>query len=133
MPIMPSKEDVFAGVREALIEALAVDEEEVTSNATLVGDLGAESIDLLDIVYRLEKAFSIKIDRGELVPDDIVNDTKGVYVVDGKLTAAGLTEIKKRMPNADLSAFEKNPLIQNFATVITVNDMCYLVEQKLGV
>jgi acyl carrier protein len=130
---MPSKDDIFAGVREALVEALAVEEDEVTPQATLVGDLGAESIDLLDIVYRLEKGFSIKIDRGELVPDDIVNDTQGVYVADGKLTAAGLAEVKKRMPNADLSAFESNPMIQNFASIITVKDMCCLVEQKLGV
>ena len=130
---MPSKEDVFAGVKEQLVEALAVDDEQVTPEATLMGDLGAESIDLLDIVYRLEKHFSIKIDRGELVPDDIVNDTQGVYVVDGKLNAKGLEEIKKRIPFADLSSLEKNPVIQNLATVLTVKEMCYLVEQKLGV
>jgi acyl carrier protein len=130
---MPSKEDVFAGVQEQLVEALAVDDDQVTPEATLMGDLGAESIDLLDIVYRLEKHFSIKIDRGELVPDDIVNDTQGVYVVDGKLTAVGLEEIKKRIPFADLSSLEANPVIQNLATVLTVKDMCHLVEQKLGI
>jgi acyl carrier protein len=129
---MPSKEDVFAGVKEQLIEALAVDDDQVTHEATLMGDLGAESIDLLDIVYRLEKHFSIKIDRGELVPDDIVNDTQGKYVVDGKLTEQGLKEIKKRIPFANLSSLESNPVVQNLATVLTVNDMCYLVEQKLG-
>jgi len=131
--IMPSKEDVFAGVQEQLVEALAVDDDQVTPDATLMGDLGAESIDLLDIVYRLEKHFSIKIDRGELVPDDIVNDTQGIYVVDGKLTAKGLEEIKKRIPFADLASLEKNPVIQNLATVLTVKDMCHLVEQKLGI
>ena len=130
---MPSQEDVFAGVKEQLIEALAVDDDQVTPEATLMGDLGAESIDLLDIVYRLEKHFSIKIDRGELVPDDIVNDTQGKYVLDGKLTAIGLEEIKKRIPFADLSSLEKNPVIQNLATVLTVKDMCYLVEQKVGI
>jgi hypothetical protein len=98
-----------------------------------MGDLGAESIDLLDIVYRLEKHFSIKIDRGELVPEDIINDTQGVYVVDGKLNALGLEEIKKRIPFADLSSLEKNPVIQNLATVLTVKDMCHLVEMKLGI
>ena len=130
---MMSKEDVFAGVKEQLIEALAVDDDQVTFEATLMGDLGAESIDLLDIVYRLEKAFSIKIDRGELVPDDIVNDTQGKYVIDGKLTALGLEEIKSRIPFADLTSLEKNPVVQNLATVLTVRDMCYLVEQKLGI
>ena len=131
---MPSKEEVFEGVKNALIEALAVEDDEVTPEATLVGDLGAESIDLLDIVYRLEKAFDIKIERGELVPDDIVNDQEGKYVdKDGRLTDLGLSEIKKRIPHADLSSFEKNPMVANLTSVLTVQDMCYIVEQKLGV
>ncbi len=130
---MPSKEEVFKGVQEALVEALAVDEDEVTPDATLVGDLGAESIDLLDIVYRLEKTFNIKIERGELVPEDIVNDQTGTYVnKDGKLTEKGLEEIKKRMPYADLSSFEKNPAVANLPTILTVKDMCFIVEHKLG-
>ncbi|HBT77982.1 MAG TPA: acyl carrier protein [Planctomycetaceae bacterium] len=128
---MATKEEVFAGVREALVEALAVEEDEVTPEATLVGDLGAESIDLLDIVYRLEKTFSIKIDRGELIPEDLTKDGTE-FVQDGKLTAAGVAELKKRIPNANLDAFEKNPLIQNMATILTVQDMCDLVQGKLG-
>ncbi|MGL4593147.1 MAG: acyl carrier protein [Thermoguttaceae bacterium] len=130
---MSSKEEVFEGVKSALVEALAVDDDEVTSKATLVGDLGAESIDLLDIVYRLEKAFNIKIERGELVPDEIVNDTTGKYAVEGKLTAEGLAELKKRIPYANLETFEKNPMIQNLTTILTVQDMCHLVENKLGI
>lgn len=131
---MPSKEEVFEGVKNALVEALGVEEDEVTPEATLLGDLGAESIDILDIVYRLEKTFGIKIERGELVPDDIVNDQAGKYVdKDGKLTALGLSEIQKRLPYADLTSFEKNPMVQNVTTVLTVQDMCYIVESKLGI
>ncbi len=61
-----SREEIFAGVKETLIEALGVDEDEVVGEATLTGDLGAESIDFLDVVFRLEKAFNIKVPRGEL-------------------------------------------------------------------
>lgn len=129
---MASKEEVFEGVKEALIDALAVEDDEVSPEATLEGDLGAESIDLLDIVYRLEKKFDIKIERGELVPEDIVNDTTGKYVQDGKLTAEGLDEMKKRIPNADFGTFEKNPMVQNLPSILTVADMCHLVEQKLN-
>ncbi|NIP86861.1 MAG: acyl carrier protein, partial [Planctomycetales bacterium] len=68
---MATKEEVFDKVQAALVDALGVDDDEVTPEATLVGDLGAESIDFLDIVFRLEKAFSIKIPRGELFPEDI--------------------------------------------------------------
>ena len=85
---MPTKEEVFEKIRTALVDALGVDEEDVTPQATLVGDLGAESIDFLDIVFRLEKAFDIKIPRGELFPEDILTDAK--YVQDGKVTEVGI-------------------------------------------
>ena len=63
-----TSEEVFAKVQTALIDALGVDDDEVTPGATLVGDLGAESIDFLDIVFRLEKAFGISIPREDLSP-----------------------------------------------------------------
>jgi acyl carrier protein len=126
---MPSKEEVFEKVRDALVDALGVDDEEVTPDATLVGDLGAESIDFLDIVFRLEKSFDIKIPRGELFPEDILTNTD--YVADGKINPEGLAELKKRMPFADLSKFEENPLVQEFATSLTVQDMCNYVESKV--
>ena len=126
---MPSKEEVFEKVRESLVDALGVDDDEVTPEATLVGDLGAESIDFLDIVFRLEKSFDIKIPRGELFPEDILTNTD--YVVDGTINAEGLSELKKRMPFADLSKFEENPVVQEFATSLTVQDMCNYVESKV--
>ena len=66
-----TKEEIFSKVQEALVDALGVEDDEVTPEATLQGDLDAESIDFLDIVFRLEKAFDIKIERGELFPEDI--------------------------------------------------------------
>jgi len=126
---MPSKEEVFEKVREALVDALGVDDDEVTPEATLVGDLGAESIDFLDIVFRLEKSFDIKIPRGELFPEDIL--TNSDYVVDGKVNAEGLAELEKRMPFANLKKFKENPAVQEFATSLTVQDMCNYVESKV--
>ncbi len=118
---MPTKQEVFDKVKDALVDALGVEDDEVTPEATLVGDLGAESIDFLDIVFRLEKAFSIEIPRAELFPEDIL--TNAEFVEDGKVTATGVAELKKRMPFADLSAFETNPLVQEFGNLLTVNDM----------
>ena len=92
--------DLFQGARSAR-RCAGVDEEEVTPEATLQGDLGAESIDFLDIVFRLEKAFGIKIERGELFPEDILTNTE--YVEEGKVNAAGIAKLKERMPFADLS------------------------------
>ena len=128
---MPNKDEVFEKVREALVDALGVDDEEVTPDATMVGDLGAESIDFLDIVFKLEKAFDIQIPRDELFPDDIL--TNAEYVQDGKVTADGLAKLKERMPFADLTKFEENPLVQNFGNLLTVQDLCNYVGTKVGV
>lgn len=126
---MADSEEVFAKVRDALVDALGVEEDEVTPEATMVGDLGAESIDFLDIVFKLEKAFGISIPREELFPDDIL--TNASYVENGKVTAGGLQELKKRLPWADLSKFEQNPRVQDFGNLLTVQDLCRYVERKL--
>ncbi len=126
---MPTKEEVYEKIKVALTEALGVDEEDITPEATLVGDLGAESIDFLDIVFRLEKSFDIKIPRNELFPEDVLTDSK--YVQDGKVTELGLSELRQRMPFANLDEFAKNPVVQDFANVLTVADMCRFVESKV--
>lgn len=127
---MPTKAEVFEKVKTALVDALGVDDEDVTPTATMVGDLGAESIDFLDIVFRLEKAFNIEIPRSELFPDDVL--TNASYVSDGKVTPEGIVELKRRMPFADLSKFEMNPVVQDFGNLLTVNDLCRYVESKVG-
>jgi acyl carrier protein len=127
---MATQEEIFEKIRTALVDALGVDDDEVTPEATLVGDLGAESIDFLDIVFRLEKAFKISIPRGELFPEDIL--TNAEYIKDGKMTPSGVAELRKRMPFADLANFEKNPVVQDFGNLLTVADMCRFVETKLG-
>ena len=121
--------EVLEKVRETLVEALGVDEDEVTPEATLTGDLGAESIDFLDIVFRLEKAFDIKIPRGELFPDNILNNPE--FVQDGKLTAAGLTELRTRMPHADFGEFESDPDINKMAELFKVQTIVNYVLAKL--
>jgi acyl carrier protein len=127
---MSSRDEIFEKVQAALVDALGVDEEDVTPEATMVGDLGAESIDFLDIVFRLEKAFSIKIPRGELFPEDVLSSSE--FVADGKVNAAGIAELKSRMPFADLSKFEANPSVQNFANTLTVEDMVRYVGSKVA-
>jgi acyl carrier protein len=128
---MPTKEEVFKKTTAVLTDALGVDDEDVTPEATLVADLGAESIDLLDIVFRLQKAFDIKIPRGELFPEDVF--TNPDYVQDGLVTEAGLAELRSRMPFADLEEFSKNPVVQDFASLLTVADICRFIETKVEV
>jgi acyl carrier protein len=125
-----TKDEVFKKVQTALCDALGVDEEEVTPGATMVGDLGAESIDFLDIVFKLEKSFGIEIPRKELSPEDIL--TNASFVQGGKVTAAGLAELKRRMPFVDFSKFEADPQVRNFSNLLTVGDLCRYIEGKVG-
>ena len=128
MPMTES--EVFEKVRETLVEALGVDDDEVTPQATLTGDLGAESIDFLDIVFRLEKAFNIKIPRGELFPDNILNNPE--FVKDGKITQAGLSQLKQRMPHADFSQFQQDPDVNKMAELFKVQTIVNYVMNKIN-
>ncbi len=123
-------DEVFDKVREVLVDALGVDDDDVTGDAKLVEDLGAESIDFLDIVFRLEKAFGIKIAQGEMFPDNVLNDPK--YVVDGKVTDEGMAELRRRMPHANLDAFDKTRKVDDFSNVFTVDAVVKFVQSKLG-
>src|SRR5215470_17444654 len=128
---MPAQQaEVFEKVRTCLVDALGVDDDEVTPEATMVGDLGAESIDFLDIVFRLEKTFNIKIPRGELFPEDILSNAQ--YVQDGKVTPEGLAQLKQRMPFADLTKFEADPRVTQFGNMLTVQDLVNYVQKKLA-
>ena len=126
-----SRDEIFARVQETLVDALGVDEEEVTPQATLMGDLGAESIDFLDIVFRLEKMFSIKIPREELFPaENVLGNAE--YVADGKLTAAGLNSLKSQMPHVDFSEFENDPDVNKISDLFCVESIVKYVAGKLN-
>ena len=126
-----SRDEIEQQVQEVLVDALGVDDDEVKVDATLMGDLGAESIDFLDIVFRLEKAFGIKIPREELFPvESLMTDSELIH--NGKLTEKGLSELRKRMPHTDLTEFEKDPDINKMADLFTVNAIINYVENKLN-
>ena len=126
-----TRDEIFHKVTATLVEALNVDEDQVTLASTLQGDLGAESIDFLDIVFRLEREFGIKIPRNELFPESIFQGDPE-FVKDGKVTAKGLAELRDKMPYADLSSFEKNPTMEGIGDLFTVNLIVSYIESKLA-
>ncbi|HBN77224.1 acyl carrier protein [Rubinisphaera italica] len=128
---MPSSEEIYSKVQETLIDALGVDDDEVTPEATLVGDLGAESIDFLDIVFRLEKTFDIKIPRGELFPENLAAANSD-FVKDGQVTEAGLAELREKMPHADIDQLADDPQVENIQNLFTVQMICNFISNKLN-
>ena len=130
-----SRDEIYQKVKDVLVDALGVDEDEVTPEATLRGDLGAESIDFLDIVFRLEKEFSavqpgFKIPKNELFPEQLLNDPN--LIKDGKVTPEGLTQLKAKMPYSDFSQFDSNPTVANMEKLFTVNTIVNYLQSKVG-
>jgi len=126
-----TRDEVFEKVQEVLVDALGVDDDEIETSSTLMGDLGAESIDFLDIIFRLEKAFDIKIPREEIFPDEsLLTDPE--LVSDNKLTAKGLALLKERMPHLALGAFESDPDINKVGDLITVDAIVNYVERRVN-
>src|SRR5688500_548220 len=124
-----SRDEIYEKVQAVLVDALGVDEEEVTPNAVIRDDLGAESIDFLDIMFRLEKAFNIKIPKGELMPENVAQDPN--IVRDGVVTPQGIAMLKEKMPDSDFSSFEADPKLDNMSKLFTVNAIVNYVQQKL--
>jgi acyl carrier protein len=126
-----SKDDVYAAVQEALVGALGIGEEEVTPNATLLGDLNAESIDLLDILFRIERKLGVKIQASDLgayvqggIPDEEFGDK------DGKITPKGMAQLKKAMPQIDVAAQTGKLQATEVMSLFTVQNLADMVAQK---
>ena len=124
-------QDIFAKVRTTLVDALSVDDDQVTPNARLKADLGAESIDFLDIVFRLEKQFGVTIPREELFPESIFQGD-ATFVANGKVTTAGLEALEKQMPYADLTEFKKDPRLDKVEDLFTVELIVKYLEGKVA-
>jgi len=128
---MPTQDEVFQKVRATLVDALNVDEDEVSMSSRLRADLNAESIDFLDIVFRLEKQFNVKIPREELFPESIFQGDPA-FVTDGKVNPAGLAALKAQMPYADLSTFSKDPRLEKMEDLFTVELIVKYLQSKVG-
>lgn len=128
--MLNGQNEIIKSVNAVVSQALKVDEVKIHLHSSLIKDLGAESIDFLDIVFRLEKTFKIKIPKGELFPEKILTDAR--FVKDGRVTSLGIEELKKRIPNNHWDEFEKNPLISNLGELFTVGMIVVYLSDKLA-
>ena len=125
-----TRDEIFGKVKSILADAMGVDEDDVTPEATLRGDLGAESIDFLDIVFRLEQGFGIKIQQGELFPDSMAQNAE--FVQDGRVTQKGIDAIQQKLPHVDLSKFAQDPQVTKIGDIFTVEALVRFVQNKLA-
>lgn len=128
---MASREEIHTAVQEAVVDALGVSEDEVTPDATLLGDLGAESIDLLDILFRLERKVGVKIQAADLgahvqggISDEEFGDEQG------KITPKGMAQLKKVMPQIDADALAGKLEAEKVMSLFTVQNLEEMVAQR---
>ena len=127
---MIMEKELFTKVQQTLAGALGVEESDITPEASLKRDLGAESIDFIDIVFRLEKTFDLKIPTGDLFPSHLLNDER--FVKEGMVTAEGLTELRTTLPYLELEEFTKDPQITKLADCFTVKMLLRYLNDRLG-
>jgi len=127
---MIMEKELLTKVQQTLAGALGVDESDITPEASLKRDLGAESIDFIDIVFRLEKAFDLKIPAGDLFPSHLLNDER--FVKEGVVTPEGLTELRTKLPYLELEEFVKDPQISKLADCFTVKMLLRYLNDRLG-
>jgi acyl carrier protein len=127
---MIMEKELFTKVQQTLAGALGVEESDITPEASLKRDLGAESIDFIDIVFRLEKTFNLKIPAGDLFPSHLLNDER--FVKEGVVTAEGLTELRTKLPYLELEEFTKDPQITKLADCFTVKMLLRYLNDRLG-
>lgn len=127
-----SRDEIYGDVQTAVVDALGVDEDEVTPEATLLGDLGAESIDLLDILFRLERKVGVKIQASDLaayvqggIPDEEFGDDNGI------ITPKGLAQLKKVMPQIDEDALAGKLEAEKVMSLFTVQNLADMVAERV--
>ena len=121
--------EILQKVAETLSGALGIDKNDIRPDSSLVRDLGAESIDFIDVIFRLEKTFDIKIPSGDLFPAHILNDER--FVKEGKVTADGIAELKIKVPYLDVDAFSKDPQVSKLSDFFTVQMIMNYLQDRL--
>ena len=119
-------------VKAVIADALYVDVEEIRSDSILMSDLGAESIDFLDIMFRLEKEFSITLPKGEIEKKARGGLSDQEYAVDGKLTDAAISNLRTMLPELGPNAIRVGLTVRELPSLFTVASFVRMVEEQLA-
>lgn len=131
MGIKMNVDNVFPKVREIIADVLVLEPAEIKKDSRLIVDLGAESIDFLDLVFQLEKEFSIKIPRGQLEKNARGDLSEEEFEKGGVITAKGMSALKAYLNEVPDSYFKPNLKLSEIPLLFTVETFCKLVVHAL--
>lgn len=125
---METRQEIFDKVRQCLVTVLGVDSGDVREDASLVDDLEAESIDFVDLIFRLEKSFGIHIPQGELFPQDFFSNK--AYVKDGQFTPEGLGLLRQKYPFIEIEQNDGEAVPAKLSRLYTVRMLVNYIDFK---
>jgi acyl carrier protein len=118
---------IFPRVAEIMADALGCDVGQVKPEVSLIGDLGGESIDFLDLIFRLERAFKVKIPRGKIVEDARGNLSEAEFEQGGIVTEAGFERLKSFLDEVPADRFKKPLKVAEIPRLFTAETFCKMV------
>jgi len=118
---------IYPKVAETIAEALGCDLEEVKPNSSLINDLGAESIDFLDIIFRLERGFKVKIPRGKIIEDARGALSAAEFESGGVVSEAGVTRLKSFLSEVPPDRFPSPLKVAEIPKLFTTETFCKMV------
>lgn len=129
---MMTENEIFERLKPLLVEVLGVTPEKIRLESVLVADLGAESIDLLDLSFRIEETFNVTIEGNEIEREAGKRLPGGAYEKDGRLTDEALAEIRRSLPELDASKLVSGVRKVDLPALLTVQFFVRLVARKLA-
>jgi acyl carrier protein len=118
---------IYPRVKVIVADVLAIDESEVEPDGSLINDYGGESIDFLDLVYRLEREFKVKIPRGQIEKEARGALEDEAFAENGKLTEEGMVQLKEYLAEVPEERFKDGMSVVAIPTLFTVQTFCKLV------
>jgi acyl carrier protein len=124
-------DSIYPKVREIVADVLAIEEAEIERDGSLIDDYGAESIDFLDLVYRLEREFKVKIPRGQIEEDVRAAMGNADFERDGRVTDEGLVQLRQYLSEVPEERFQPNMPVNLIPTLFTAETFCNVVLRAL--
>lgn len=125
-----NEDEVFDKLLPLILDVTGSRADQVKMTSNLVVDLGAESIDLLDLSFLIEEAFGITLEANEFERQATENIPGGQYELDGCLTPEAIAELRKALPEVPAVEFRPGLKRIEVPSILNVAVFVHLIQRK---
>jgi acyl carrier protein len=131
--LMPTPDDVFTRVRALIADSLALQEAGITPQSRLIDDLGADSLDFVDLTFAIEKAFGVKLREAELNFLTRLDFSSPAVMQGGYLTRDTIASIRPLLPALDRAPDPDRVTPGELFSLLTVETLCLMIQRRLSI